>query len=110
MQIAVAGVEHVGDAQAVVRRQFADALEHLRQPRARDGAVHAVIVGRDAPDRRERGLAAGPEQQPLLLRRRYLAGDGLAVARDRLDARDQVIDLGLRAVELDDQSASTSSG
>ena len=31
MQIAVAGVEHVGDAQPVVLRQFADALEHLRQ-------------------------------------------------------------------------------
>ena len=103
MQIAVAGVEHVGDAQAVVRRQFADALEHLRQPRPRDGAVHAVVVGRDAPDRRERCLASGPEQQPLLLGRRYLAGDGLAVARNSLDARDQVIDLGLRAVEFDDQ-------
>ncbi len=103
MQVAVAGMEHVGDAQAVVLRQFADALEHLRQPRARDGAVHAVVVGRDAPDRRERRLAAGPEQQPLLLGGRHLAGDGLAVARDRLDALDQVIDLGLRAVELDDQ-------
>ena len=103
MQVAVAGMEHVGDAQAVVLRQLADALEHLRQLGARDGAVHAVVVGRDAPDRRERGLAAGPEQQPLLLRRRHLAGDGAAVARDRLDARDQMVDLGLRAVELDDQ-------
>ena len=34
---------------------------------------------------------------------RHLAGDGAAVARDRLDALDQVIDLGLRPVELDDQ-------
>ena len=29
--------------------------------------------------------------------------DGAASLGDRLDARDQVVDLGLRAVELDDQ-------
>ena len=75
-----------------------------RQLRARDGAVHAVVVGRDAADRGERRLAAGPEQQPLLL---GCATPGRSTARqslrDRLDALDQVIDLGLRAVELDDQ-------
>ena len=67
MQIAVAGVEDVGDAQAVLRRQSPHPRQHLGEPPARDGAVHAVIVGRDAADGRERRLAPGPEQQPLRL-------------------------------------------
>ena len=103
MQIAVAGMEHVGDAQAVFLRQLRDAREHQRQLGARDGAVHAVVVRRDAADRRERRLAPGPEQQPLLFRGRDLARHRAAVARDRLDALDQMIDLGRRPVELDDQ-------
>src|SRR5262245_21917549 len=61
VEIAVAGMEHVGDTQPIALGQFAHALEHLRQARPRDGAVHAVIVGRDAADRRKRRLAPGPE-------------------------------------------------
>ena len=68
MQVAVAGMEHIGDAQAVLLRHLFHLGQHLRQPGARNGAVHAEIVGRDAADRRERRLAAGPEQQPLFFR------------------------------------------
>ena len=78
--------------------------EHQRQLRARDGAVHAVIVGRDAADRRERGLAAGPEQQPLLLRIGHAAGRRRRHCRAIASTRvEQMIDLGARPVELDDQ-------
>ena len=62
VQIAVAGMEDIGDAQAVFLRQLAHAGEHARQFLARDRAVHAVIVRRDAADRRKRRLAAGPER------------------------------------------------
>jgi hypothetical protein len=41
MQVAVAGVEDVGAAQAVFLRQLGDARQHMRQVLARDGAVHA---------------------------------------------------------------------
>ena len=37
-----------------------------RRSAARNRAVHAQIVGRNAPHRGKRRLAAGPEQQPLL--------------------------------------------
>src|SRR3546814_3253830 len=67
MQVAVAGVKDVGDAQAVARAELAHALQHQRQARARDGAVHAVVVRRDAADRREGRLAPGPERQSLRL-------------------------------------------
>jgi len=103
MQVAVAGMKHVGDAQAVVLGQFARALEYPRQLCARDGAVHAVIIRRDAPDCRERRLAAGPEQKPLVLRGRDAALGRAAFSRDCLDAFEQMIDLGLRAVQFDDQ-------
>ena len=104
VQIAVAGMKHVGDAQPILFRQLAHAGEHARQLLARDGAVHAVIVGRDAADRREGRLAAGPERQPLLLpivEMRQVVEPFLQ--RDRLDQADQVVDLDARPVELDDQ-------
>ena len=48
-------------AQAVFARHLADARSTCGQAPARDGAVHAVVVGRDAADRGEGGLAPGPE-------------------------------------------------
>ena len=89
MQIAVAGVEDIGDAQAVLRRPSASCAA-ARRPIFLRGyrAVHAVIVGRQASDGREGGLAPGPEQQPLLLGLAGAAG-GRAVARgDRLNRCD----------------------
>ena len=58
MQIAVAGVEHIGGAQAVARLHLLHAQEHVADPLARDRAVHAVIVRRETSDGRERGLPA----------------------------------------------------
>ena len=66
VQVAVAGVEHVADPQAVLGLQLADAAQHLGQLRPRDHAVLHVVVGRHAAHRGERGLAALPHQRPLL--------------------------------------------
>ena len=60
MQIAVAGMEHVGDAQAVFRRHLLHALQHQRQLGARDGAVHAV----DSPARCGRPPGTPPCGRP----------------------------------------------
>ena len=61
MKVAVAGVEHVGDAEPAGPRHLLHLRQHLRQAPARDGAVHAVVVGRDAAYRRKGRLAPGPE-------------------------------------------------
>src|SRR5205814_8473222 len=103
MQVAVAGVKHIGDAQAELFGEFAHPLEYEWQLRARDRAVHAVVIRRYAPDRRERGLAAGPDQQPLVLRIRGAIDGRAARARNRLHALQQMIDFRGRPVELDDQ-------
>ena len=79
--------------------------EHVGQLRARDRAVHAVVVGRDPADRGERGLAADPEALALGLVLADPDDRGAALAGDRADHADQVLDLGRRAVELADQQA-----
>ena len=58
VQVAVAGVEDVGDDQPVLLGQLVDPLEHLGQLGARDHAVLDEVVGRDPAHRRERRLAA----------------------------------------------------
>src|SRR5258708_20098763 len=93
MEVAVAGMEHIGDGKPIGLGQFAYAFEDLRQPRPRDGAVHAVIVGRDAADCREGRLAAGPEQKPLLFGARGTASHGAAGFSHALQAPTQMIDL-----------------
>ncbi|MNF32012.1 hypothetical protein D3C84_127870 [compost metagenome] len=44
VHVAIAGMEHVGHAQAVFGGQRADGLEHPRQRAAGNRAVHAVII------------------------------------------------------------------
>ena len=82
MQIAVAGVKHVGDAEIVFLREVADARQRLRQRAAGNGAVHAEIVGRYPPDRRESRLAAGSEQIAFGLGGGDLAGRRATALRD----------------------------
>src|SRR5260221_12728838 len=67
MEVAVAGMKDVGDAQPIVVGQDPHARQHLGQAAARNGAVHAVVIRRDPPDRGEGSLAAGPEGKPFLL-------------------------------------------
>ena len=69
----------------------------------RNGAVHAVVVRRDAADCGKRRLAPCPEGQPLLLRGRSTAHRRAILRRDLFDPSDQMIDLDARPVEFDDQ-------
>lgn len=100
VQVAVARMEDVGAAQAEVVFHLFDGAQHARQMTARDGAVHAVVIGRHAPRGGERVLAAGPEFQALGLRRGHLAAGGAGIAEDCLHARDLVRHLFGRAVGL----------
>src|SRR5207253_3707287 len=61
MEIAVAGVEHVPDAQTRGRDDLVHAAEHVRKLRARDDAVHHHVGRRHAAVRAEGGFAALPE-------------------------------------------------
>ena len=80
MHVAIAGVEHVGHPQPVFPGQLGDAPEYPRQFTAGYGAVHAVVVRRNAPHRGKGVLAPSPETHAfgLVAGQAYLAGTGLA--------------------------------
>jgi hypothetical protein len=102
VQVAVAGVEDIGDRQAVGFAHVAHGAQNAGKLAAGNGAVHAVVVGRQAADGGESGLAPGPEAQAFVLvpadLHRYRAG----LAGDRDDPFHQVGGLGLGTVQLDD--------
>ncbi len=103
VQVAVAGMEHVGDPQAVVRAQRLHALQDIRQLAARDRAVHAIVVGRDPADRGEGRLAAEPEALALGIAGADPDVAGAVLAGDAGDQLEQMVDLGGRAVQFADQ-------
>src|SRR5690349_20982770 len=57
MQVAITSVEHVRARQPELDRPVLDLTQHARQRGARNRAVDAVIIGRDAADRGKRSLA-----------------------------------------------------
>ena len=103
MEVAVAGVKDVGDAQPVRRRQCIDLLEHIAQARARDDAVLHVVARADPAHRGERGLARFPDQRSFDVVGRD-ADLGRAACGARVDDfTKRRIRLDGRPVELDDQ-------
>ena len=96
-------MEDVGDPQAVLLGKLGHAVENLRQSAARNGAIHAVIVRRDSPDSRERRLAPGPETLALGLGIGDAERDGASRLGNDAHPLDQFVDLGLGAVEFDNQ-------
>ena len=103
MQIAIARMEHIGDPQAVLLATSRASAQDERQRAARDRAIHAVIVGRDAADGRERRFPARPEQLALVS---LLLDAGVVIApfaAQSLRRADQMVDLRPAAIELHDQ-------
>ena len=72
---------------------------------ARDRAVHAVIVGRDAADRRKRGLAAGPEARTLAVIVGGSHFDGTRIQQALADLRNILRDLLVAAIDLAQQDS-----
>ena len=103
MKVAVAGMEDVGDAQAVALHDLVHALQHERQLPRRDGAVHADIVG-DAAGGAEGRFAAFPDRGASRMAdfdsRTVFAPCARAMSTMRAE---QVVHLGVRALDLDDQ-------
>src|SRR5688572_6517213 len=92
MEVAVARVEHVRDADAVSLRDLAHRAQHVGQPRARDDAVLHVVRGSQATHRRERTFAPSPETVALERRRRAPERRRAVRAADLLDARGGLVE------------------
>ena len=67
VEVTVASVKDIGDPKAVAGNDGADLAEHRTKLAARDGAINAIIIRRDAPHGGKRRLAPSPEQQALRL-------------------------------------------
>ena len=102
VQVAVARMEHVGDAQAVARADRADAFQDQRQLPGRDGAVHADVV-RDPAGGAEGRFAALPDRRALGLALRDLQARRVEGLRDRDDAGEHVLAFLVGALDLDDE-------
>ena len=103
VQVAVAGMEDVGDAQAIAVADDLQARQGFGQAGAGDDAVVGVIVGRQASDGAERLLAALPQQGALGV----VLGDAHGLAVVLLADVGNALRVGfhavLDAVELDEQ-------
>ena len=110
MQVAVAGVEDVADAQPVLRLELGDPAQHLGQPRPRHDPVLDVVVVGDPAHRRERRLAPLPEQRALVVVAAARISQAPVLAADRLDRGEVLLDLRRGAVELDEQQARSRRG
>jgi hypothetical protein len=99
VEVAVSRVEDVPDAETVLGREVLDAPEDLGESRPRNHPVLHVVVGRDPAHRRERGLAALPQERAgsFVGGRAQLEGAGQET--DGLDRGCILIHLGGNPVE-----------
>ena len=103
MEVAVAGVEDVGDAEAGGGAEACDFAQDLREGGARDDAVLHDVVGGDAAHGGEGGFAAFPDEGAFgvgLGDANFRGGVGAA---DFVDVGHEGCDFGDGAVELDEK-------
>src|SRR5690242_2913602 len=98
MNVTVAGVKDVGDAELIVGADALDFAEDVRQLGARNHAVLCAVTRRQPPDGSEGLLAALPHQKPFRVAHRPAHVAGLISARDGYDALRIGIETGLQAV------------
>ena len=106
VQVAVAGMEHIGHRQAIVLGEAVDFIEHFRHFTARNGAVHTVVIGCDATDGGERRFAPLPQQRAVSLVIRHSEGGRAQLLKHCHHGVDMLCDLLARAVHLAQQDGS----
>src|SRR6187549_1883236 len=103
MQVAVAGVENVRDAEAIPLLHLDHGTQNARQLAPGNRAVHAVVVGAQAAYGRKRRLPPRPKCEPLALARRDANAARRVAGRDLTHPLEEVVDFDGGTVELDDQ-------
>src|SRR5215472_4582445 len=107
MQVAVASVKNIGDAQSVFFAKALDFAHHLRQGGAGNHPVLDDVVGRDAAYGGECGFAAFPHKRALGVGLRDADLPGAIRAADFVNVSHQGFDFGKRAVELYEKQPAT---
>src|SRR4051794_29900541 len=95
-------MEDVSDAEAVALCNLTDALENEGELAGWDRAVHADVIG-DPAHGTEGGFASLPDRCAFCLRLRYVQALGIERLGNLDNAAEHILDLGIRALNLDDQ-------
>ena len=103
MEIAVTGVENVGDAESGFAAEARDFAHHLRESGAGNDAVLHDVVGRDAAHGGEGGFAAFPDEGAFGFGLCDTNFRGAVDAANFGDVRHERGDFGFRAVEFDEE-------
>src|SRR5690606_22917107 len=86
--IAITGVEHIRASQTVYAFHVFDGVEYLSEMPAWNGAVHAIVIGRNPACGREGIFTTSPEAQTLFLRCGYLQTGSARLRKHSLHAVD----------------------
>ncbi len=103
MQVAVAGVKHVGDEHVVARGDRRHLAHDERELGARHHRVLQEIRRGEPADRARRLLAALPEEGALGLVARHSYLDGAMLATQGGGALGLDLGLGARTIQLDEE-------
>src|ERR1043166_5693047 len=104
VDIAVAGVENVWDAQAVFLAAGADELHDLRQAGARNHAVLCEKIRAEPANGAEGPLPGLPEVGPFLVAPSHTHLAGAVLGANFFDAIDLPVEPRFEAIEFDDQN------
>ena len=105
MEIAIAGVEDVGYAEACFSAEARDFVHDLRERGARDDAVLDDVVGGDAAHGGESGFATFPDKGAFRVTLRKANFGSAIFAAEFADVLHEEFDFGDRAIEFDKEQA-----
>ena len=108
VEIAVAGVENIGDAKARMRAEAGNFGHDLRERGARDNAVLHDVIGGDAAHSGESGFASFPDEGAFDIRLRDMNLPGVVFAAELVDVLHEVCDFGDGAIEFDEEERAES--
>ena len=107
MEIAVASMKNVGNAQGVFFAEPRDLAHHSRKSSAGNHAVLNDVVGRNTAHCSERGFAAFPDECALGVGLGDANFPGAIRTANFVNVREKGLDFGERAIKLDEKQAAT---
>src|SRR6056297_658617 len=103
VQVAIAGMEHIGDTQAKLLGHLLHFRQNVGDMTAGNGAVHAVVIRGNPADSWEGRFAAFPQQGTLLLTLGGANRCGAQLAKDFLGLGNMLVDFLLGTVHFTQQ-------
>src|SRR4030095_8930821 len=101
MQVTVAGMENVGNAQLILRSYLISSIQYLRQTRARHNRILNHRVRRNATDGAKGSLASGPQFFSFVLVAREATVASAMLQTDGLDPLRFLVETRVESIQFD---------